>query len=122
MKTNFSSSISARSTLAVLFCLTGIGLLCAIPLIGTRAQLPPNPATFSGQLDAIQAYPCSSVPSVFTVPPGQARLIVKVNATVPTNDLAVTLLQGIGATPKCINTEENGVSNEVFVHEPVRVL
>src|SRR5205085_647320 len=83
MKKNFSSSVSARSTLAVLFCLTGIGLLCVIPLIGTRAQLPANPATFSGQFDAIQAYPCSSVPTVFTVPPGQARIIVNVNAAVP---------------------------------------
>ncbi|MFL6552112.1 MAG: hypothetical protein ACJ8LV_01980 [Chthoniobacterales bacterium] len=118
MKTNFSSSVSARSTLAVLFCLTGIGLLCVIPLIGTRAQLPANPATFSGQFDAIQAYPCSSVPTVFTVPPGQARIIVNVNATVPTNDLAVTLLQGIGATAQFIHTEDNGVGNEVFVYEP----
>ncbi|MFL6599453.1 MAG: hypothetical protein ACJ8KF_16040 [Chthoniobacterales bacterium] len=118
MKTNFSSSVSARSTLAVLFCLTGIGLLCVIPSIGTRAQLPANPATFSGQFDAIQAYPCSSVPSVFTVPPGQARIIVNVNATVPTNDLAVTLLQGIGATAQFIHTEDNGVGNEVFVYEP----
>ena len=118
MKTNFSSSVSARSTLAVLFCLTGIGLLCVIPLIGTRAQLPANPATFSGQFDAIQAYPCSSVPTVFTVPPGQARIIVNVNATVPTNDLAVTLLQGIGATAQFVHTEDNGVGNEVFVYEP----
>ena len=118
MKTNFSSSVSARSTLAVLFCLTAIGLLCVIPLIGTRAQLPANPATFSGQFDATQAYPCSSVPSVFTVPPGQARIIVNVNATVPTNDLAVTLLQGIGATAQFIHTEDNGVGNEVFVYEP----
>src|SRR5437762_1904218 len=38
-----------------------------------------------------KAYPCSSVPTVFTVPPGQARIIVNVNATVPPNDLAVTL-------------------------------
>ena len=118
MKTNFSSSVSARSTLAVLFCLTGIGLLCVIPLIGTRAQLPANPATFNGQFDATQAYPCSSVPTVFTVPPGQARIIVNVNATVPTNDLAVTLLQGIGATAQFIHTEDNGVGNEVFVYEP----
>ena len=118
MKTNFSSSVSARSTLAVLFCLTGIGLLCIIPLIGTRAQLPANPATFTGQFDATQAYPCSSVPTVFTVPPGQARIIVNVNATVPTNDLAVTLLQGIGATAQFIHTEDNGVGNEVFVYEP----
>src|SRR5438067_146594 len=118
MKKNFSSSVSARSTLAVLFCLTGIGLLCVIPLIGTRAQLPANPATFNGQFDATQAYPCSSVPTVFTVPPGQARIIVNVNATVPTNDLAVTLLQGIGATAQFIHTEDNGVGNEVFVYEP----
>ena len=118
MKTNFSSSVSARSTLAVLFCLTGIGLLCVIPLIGTRAQLPANPATFSGQFDATQAYPCSSVPSVFTVPPGQARIIVNVNATVPTNDLAVTLLQGTGATAQFLHTEDNGVGNEVFVYDP----
>ena len=118
MKTNFSSSVSARSTLAVLFCLTGIGLLCVIPLIGTRAQLPANPATFSGQFDATQACPCSSVPSVFTVPPGQARIIVNVNATVPTNDLAVTLLQGTGATAQFLHTEDNGVGNEVFVYDP----
>ena len=118
MKTNFSSSVSARSTLAVLFCLTGIGLLCIIPLIGTLAQLPANPATFTGQFDATHAYPCSAVPTVFTVPPGQARIIVNVNATVPTNDLAVTLLQGIGATAQFIHTEDNGVGNEVFVYEP----
>ena len=38
MKTNFSPSSPARSTLAVLLCLTGIGLLCSIPFIATRAQ------------------------------------------------------------------------------------
>jgi hypothetical protein len=38
MKTNSSYPISARTTLAVLFCLLGVGLLCLIPFIGTQAQ------------------------------------------------------------------------------------
>jgi hypothetical protein len=45
------------------------------------------------------------------VPTGQARIIVNVNATVPTNDLAVTL---VGPDGIPVHTEDNGVGNEAF--------
>src|SRR6266567_3460797 len=118
MKTSSSASLSARSALAVLLCPIGVGFFCAVPFIGTRAQLPTNPTTFSGTFDATSAYPCSSTPAVFNVPPGQARIIVNVNATVLTNDLAVTLLQGSGPTASFIRTEDTGVGNEALVYEP----
>ena len=97
MKTHCLPSISARTTLAVLLCLFGIALLCAIPFFGTRAQSPSNVIPFSGSFDNTHAYPCNSTPSGFVVPPGQARIVVNVDATIPTNDLAVTLYQTTGA-------------------------
>ena len=113
MKTNSSHPISARTTLAVLFFLAGLTTLCTVPLVGTRAQSPTNPATFSGTFDP-HPYPCATAPHVFNVPAGQARIIVNVNATLPVNDLAVTLLQGTNF----IRTEDTGVGNEVLVYEP----
>ena len=114
MKTNSSHSISARTTLAILLSLAGFGFLCAIPFIGTRAQLPSNVMTFSGAFDTTSPYPCATFSGPFVVPPGQARIIVNVNASVPTNDLAVTLV-GPDGTP--IHTEDNGVGNEAFDYE-----
>jgi hypothetical protein len=114
MKTNSSHPISARTTLAVLLWVVGIALLCVIPFLGTRAQLPSNVMTFSGAFDTSSAYPCATFSGPFVVPAGQARIIVNVNATVPTNDLAVTLV-GPDGTP--IHTEDNGVGNEAFDYE-----
>jgi hypothetical protein len=114
MKTDSSHPISARTTLAVLIALTGFALLCALPFVGIRAQLPSNVIIFTGAFDTTHAYPCSTFSGPFVVPAGQARIIVNVNATVPTNDLAVTLV-GPDGTP--IHTEDNGVGNEAFDYE-----
>ena len=116
MKTNSSYPICARTTLAVLLFLIGLTLFCALPFIGTRAQLPSNIIPFSGTFDTTSAYPCGSTPNTFVVPPGQARIIVNVNATVPTNDLAVTLI-GPPPTNDVLHTEDNGVGNEAFDYE-----
>jgi hypothetical protein len=114
MKTHSSLRISARTTLSILFLLSGVTLLCTLPFLGSRAQLPSNVITFSGAFDTSSAYPCATFSGPFVVPAGQARIIVNVNATVPTNDLAVTLV-GPDGTP--IHTEDNGVGNEAFDYE-----
>src|SRR5439155_1754862 len=82
--------ISARTTLAVLLALTSFALLCALPFVGSRAQLPSNVITFSVTFDTAHAYGagCTTFSGPFVVPAGQARIIVNVNATVPTNDFA----------------------------------
>jgi hypothetical protein len=114
MKTNSNHPTSARTTSAVVLFLASIALLCSLPFVGTRAQLPSNIITFSGTFDISHAYPCSTSAGPFLVPPGQARIIVNVNATVPTNDLAVTL---VGPDGMPIHTEDNGVGNEAFDYE-----
>jgi hypothetical protein len=114
MKTHSSPSTSARTSLGVLLALIGIALLCAIPFFGSRAQLPSNIISFSGTFDSSSAYPCTSFNGPFLVPLNQSRIIVNVNATVPTNDLAVTL---VGPDGFPIHTEDNGVGNEAFDYE-----
>src|SRR5438874_1380698 len=116
MKTDSSHPISARTTLAVLLALTSFALLCALPFVGSRAQLPSNVITFSGTFDTAHAYGagCTTFSGPFVVPAGQARIIVNVNATVPTNDLALTLVDPLGQP---IHTEDTGVGNEVFDYE-----
>jgi hypothetical protein len=75
------------------------------------------PQPFSGTFDP-NPYPCGTPRHVFTVPAGQARIAVNVDATVPANDLAVTLLFGAGANPTFIQTEDTGVGQEVLNYAP----
>lgn len=116
MKTNSSHSISARITLAALFFIVGLSLLCSLPFVSSRAQLPSNVITFSGTFDTAHAYGsgCTTFSGPFVVPAGQARIIVNVDAAVPTNDLALTLVDPLGQP---IHTEDTGVGNEVFDYE-----
>src|SRR6266487_2171092 len=117
MKTDSSHPISARTTLSVLFLLAGLTLLCTLPFLGSRAQLPSNVITFSGTFDNTTAYPCATSNGPFLVPLNQSRIIVNVNATVPTNDLAMTL---VGPDGFPVHTEDNGVGNEAFDYESSR--
>src|SRR5437764_2035346 len=126
MKTSSAYSSSARTTVAIVLLLSGIGLLCTVPFVGTRAQLPSNITPFTGTFDAVHAYGagCTTVAGPFIVqdtpPPGahpQARIIVNVNATVPTNDLAITLVNTSNPT-NALHTEDTGVGNEAFDYEP----
>jgi hypothetical protein len=116
MKTKSSHPISARITLAALFFIVGLSLLCSLPFVGSRAQLPSNVTTFNGTFDTAHAYGagCTTFSGPFVVPAGQARIIVNVDATVPTNDLAFTLVDALGQP---IHTEDTGVGNEVFDYE-----
>ena len=116
MKIHSSHPVSARTTLSILFLLAGVTLFCTLPFLGSRAQLPSNVMTFSGTFDTAHAYGagCTTFSGPFVVPAGQARIIVNVNATVPTNDLALTLVDPLGQP---IHTEDTGVGNEVFDYE-----
>src|SRR5438477_555335 len=62
MKTDSSHPISARTTLAVLLALTSFALLCALPFVGSRAQLPSNVITFTYNDTAVS----SGCPANFT--------------------------------------------------------
>jgi hypothetical protein len=75
------------------------------------------PAQFSGVFDP-HAYPCATPRHHFTVPANQLRIVVQVNAQLPANDLAITLLFGADPNPIFIKTEDTGVGNEVLTYEP----
>ncbi len=75
------------------------------------------PQQFSGTFDP-HAYPCATPRHHFTVPANQLRIVVQVNAQVPANDLAVTLLYGSDPNPIFVKTEDNGIGNEALTYEP----
>src|ERR1700736_136094 len=118
-----SSSNTARATLSALFLIIGVGLLAVSTIFGgnrTRQQ-PATPTvsvpmTFSGTYDP-HVFPCASTKHPFTVPAGQVRIIVQVSATVPTNDITVTLLYGPTSTVVA-GPEDTGVSSELLLYQP----
>ena len=75
------------------------------------------PQNFSGTFDPT-AYPCATPRHHFTVPTGQTTIVVNVDAVVPSNDLAVTLLYGSDPNPQFIQTEDTGVGQEVLHYTP----
>ncbi len=92
-------------------------MLCTLPLVGTRAQSPTNPATFSGSYDP-HVYPCNTPRHHFNVGTGQTRLVVQASAAVPTNDISVTLLYGPDPAPVFVQTEDTGTSSEALIYQP----
>src|SRR3954464_1892708 len=105
MKQATSLSTKARVLVAIPF------FLCAAFLVvlafsslsaASRAKITePNltgPTPFNGTYDP-HPFPCATTRHQFTVPAGEARIIVQATATVPTNDISVTLLYGAGANP-----------------------
>jgi len=81
---------------------------------------PAGPVTqvFSGTYDYPHVFPCATPRHHFTVPAGQLRIVVQVDAGIPTNDLTVSLLFGADPAPVLITTEDTGVAEEVLTYEP----
>src|ERR1700737_2194459 len=132
MKNN-SSSIKARVFAGIPFLLTGVILLALSTTYGARANrkaraggqrplISPSlsvPAPFAGTYDPV-VFPCATPKHTFAVGPGQVRIIVQVSATVPTNDLTVTLLFGpVAATAVVVaGPEDTGISTELLLYQP----
>src|SRR4051812_7965236 len=122
-----SSSNTARVLLGIPFLLVGF-LLAAAALsdlsaksrAAVKAVIPQVavPSQFSGTFDP-NVYPCSSpLQGPFVVPPGQARIVVQVDATIPANDITVTLLYGAGPNPTFVTSTDTGVGEEVINYSP----
>src|SRR5437868_9609910 len=132
MKKN-SSSIKARVLAGIPFLLTGVVLLALSTTYGAksnrksrggeqRAVISPSlavPVPFSGTYDPT-VFPCATPKHTFASVPGQVRIIVQVTATVPTNDLTVTLLYGQTAATAAVvaGPEDTGISTEVLLYQP----
>lgn len=128
MKTSIHSSTNARAALATILILCAV-FLAAAGLTDaaaksrnrTHAQLsvltPSIPQAFNGTYDP-NVYPCATPRHHFTVPAGQARIVIQVSATVPTNDLTMTLLFGPDPSPTTLHTEDTGTSNEAYLYQP----
>src|SRR5947207_15337894 len=132
MKKN-SSSIKARVLAGIPFLLTGVVLLALSTTYGAksnrksrgagqRAVISPSlavPVPFSGTYDPT-VFPCATPKHTFAVPAGQVRIIVQVSATVPTNDLTVTLLYGPTAATASVvaGPEDTGTSSEILLYQP----
>ena len=149
MKTNSSPSSSARSTLAVLLCLTGIGLLCSIPFIATRAQatggtINPNGSgsglTWTGSLNSpggnIQESTCIDPPSaaasceIYQVFVGgavsdwstaQKKVQVLLSWAQSTNEYDIYIHQGQGVDGPLVTSaiQGPGLTNQVAFIDPV---
>jgi hypothetical protein len=131
MKKN-SSSTKARVLAGIPFLLTGVVLLALSTTYGAnrnkskaskqRPVISPSlavPTPFSGTYDPT-VFPCATPKHTFVVPPLQVRIIVQVSATVPTNDLTVTLLYGPTAATAAVvaGPEDTGTSSEVLLYQP----
>jgi hypothetical protein len=129
MKKN-SSSLKARVLAGIPFLLTGVVLLVLSTTYGANRKFKPSsqrpvispslavPVPFSGTYDPT-TFPCATPRNTFIVPPGQARIIVQVTATVPTNDLTVTLLYGVDPNPVVVaGPEDTGISTELLLFQP----
>lgn len=123
MKKAISHSTTARVLAAVPF------FLCAAFLVvlafsslsaASRAKVEPNltgPTPFSGTYDP-HPFPCASTRHHFTVPAGEARIIVQTSATLPTNDISITLLYGADPNPVFVTTEDTATSSEALTFAP----
>src|SRR5215212_11381268 len=127
-----SHSLTARVTIAALFLISGFflltlafsnvfagsGFFAAAFGTGTTAQVSAAvPTPFNGTYDP-HTFPCGSARHHFTVPTGQTRIVVQTSATVPANDITVSLLFGSDPNPVFIDTEDTGTSSEALVWEP----
>jgi hypothetical protein len=132
MKKN-PSSIKARVLAGIPFLLTGVVLLALSTTYGAKRKaragangqrplISPSlsvPAPFAGTYDPT-VFPCASTKHPFVVAANQVRVIVQVSATVPTNDLTVTLLYGPTAATAAVvaGPEDTGTSSEILLYQP----
>ncbi len=121
MKSRFSF---AKWILAFAFTLSAaIAVLLPSSSLGARgtpaSMVAPAPQTtpFQGTYDP-HVYPCATQRHHFTLGPGQARIVLQVNAQVPTNDLTVSLLYGSDPNPELITTEDTLTCCEALTYQP----
>src|SRR5207249_2911429 len=63
-------------------------------------------------------YPCGSDKLTFNVGPGKASIVIQANATVPSNDISVSLLYNHDGQTDLIKTEDTGTCCEVLRYAP----
>src|SRR3954466_5703157 len=105
---------------AVFLAVIGLTNLSAKSRANAQAAPLPQvavPHNFTGTFDP-NVYPCGSQLHQFTVPPGQARIVVQADATIPPNDITITLLYGSGANPTFVTSTDTGVGEEVINYSP----
>ena len=125
-----SYSTAARVLLVTPFLIASVCLFALAfsnLTAGNRPQLPaanrgPDvavPVPFNGTYDPT-VFPCATPKHAFPSIPNQIRIIVQVSATLPTNDLTVTLLYGqTPATAVVVSgPEDTGVSTELLLYQP----
>ena len=88
-------------------------------LLGAKTSDVAVPIPFSGTYDPT-VFPCATPKHTFASVPGQVRIIVQVSATLPTNDLTVTLLYGQTAATAAVvaGPEDTGISSELLLYQP----
>lgn len=129
MKTSSTFSTTARATLGAIFLVAGAFIaVLAFSDASTTGRphalgrptnpLLSTPQPYSGTYDSQHVFPCSTPRHHFTVPTGQARIIVTVAATLQSNDLTLTLLFGSDPNPTPLHTEDTGVGTEAYNYEP----
>ncbi len=125
MKTK-SPSTSARVAIGIPFLLVAIFLAVAgltnlsaknRPVKGAPSLQLAVPQQFTGTF-APSVYPCGAATQQFTVPTGQARIVVQVNAAVPVDDITVNLLFGAGANAPLVASTDTGVGQEALLYSP----
>ncbi|MDB6057564.1 MAG: hypothetical protein JWO95_1408 [Verrucomicrobiales bacterium] len=124
-----SASFNGRVIAAIPFIVAGLTLLAMATIYGgnrnrsrsVSVPASPNasvPQPFMGTYDP-HAYPCATARHHFTVLTPQVRIIVQVSATVPSNDLTVSLLYGSDPSPVLVaGPEDTGVSSEALLYQP----
>src|SRR5947209_14730985 len=136
MKSNFPST-SARVLAGLPFFLASIFLVVVTAAdLSAKARVSKSsvnrgsgggaspsasvPATFNGTYDPHQ-FPCGTpLNGPFTVLPTDVRIVVTATATIPTNDLTVTLLYGAtpGTAAPVAGPEDTLTSSEVLLYQP----
>ena len=124
-------SVTARTTLAVLFLMAGLFLLATALsdlLAGSRAEkyrarhrpaapTVTEPIPFDGTYDPAP-FPCGTARHHFIVPAGEARIIVYVQTTLPSNDITIHLLYGPDPSPALVTSQDTATGSELLVYEP----
>lgn len=93
--------------------------------VGSGSPSPtPTPTPTTSGTQVIQGtydphkYPCGSDKHHFSIGAGKASIVVQVNATVPANDISVSLLYHDGDKVNLIKTEDTGTCCEVLRYAP----